>query len=278
MGKFKLTVFVTWIAAGVLAAATLASTSASTISLKSTGVGNVLVGANGRTPYLFTADKGPKSVCYGQCATCWPPLIAGKPTAGKGLKASLLGTTKRKDGKLQVTYDGHPLYFFVRRPATSRARDTSTSAAPGGSSLPRARSSRRSRELFERKEAVVKFLVEFEVEVPNGTPESEVERGTRAEAAAAAKHANEGHLLRLWKRNAVADDTTAIGIYAAESDAELDRLLRALPLTGWMQVTIVPLAPHPNDPGAGSVGDTAADARPKTVSPEAPQGLVPVSR
>jgi predicted lipoprotein with Yx(FWY)xxD motif len=113
MGKFKLTVFVTWIAASVLAAAALASTSASTISLKSTGVGNLLVGANGRTPYLFTADKGPKSVCYGQCATYWPPLIAGKPTAGKGLKASLLGTTKRKDGKLQVTYGGHPLYFFA---------------------------------------------------------------------------------------------------------------------------------------------------------------------
>jgi predicted lipoprotein with Yx(FWY)xxD motif len=73
----------------------------------------VLVGANGRTLYLFTADKDAKSVCYGQCATYWPPLIAGKPTAGAGLHASMLGTTKRKDGKLQVTYNGHPLYFFA---------------------------------------------------------------------------------------------------------------------------------------------------------------------
>jgi predicted lipoprotein with Yx(FWY)xxD motif len=73
----------------------------------------VLVGSNGRTLYLFTADKGAKSVCYGQCATYWPPLIAGKPTAGAGLDASRLGKTKRKDGKLQVTYNGHPLYFFA---------------------------------------------------------------------------------------------------------------------------------------------------------------------
>jgi hypothetical protein len=52
--------------------------------------------------------------CYGQCAGYWPPLIAAKPTAGAGLKASLLGTTKRRGGKLQVTYGGHPLYFFAQ--------------------------------------------------------------------------------------------------------------------------------------------------------------------
>jgi predicted lipoprotein with Yx(FWY)xxD motif len=113
MSKFKLTVFATLVAIGVLAAAAIASTNTSTISLKSTAVGKVLVGANGRTLYLFTADKGKKSVCYGQCATYWPPLIASKPTAGTGLNASMLGTTMRKDGKLQVTYNGHPLYFFL---------------------------------------------------------------------------------------------------------------------------------------------------------------------
>ena len=98
------------------------------------------------------------------------------------------------------------------------------------------------------EEDVVEFLVEFEVEVPNGTPESEVEGRTRAEAAAAEKLASEGHLLRLWRRNAVADDTTAIGLYAADSEAELDDRLRALPLAGWMQITVIPLAPHANDP------------------------------
>ena len=113
MNKVKLTVFLTVLAASVLATAAFASTKTSTIALKSTAVGKVLVGANGRTLYLFTADKGAKSVCYGQCAAYWPPLIAGKPTAGAGLKASMLGTTKRKDGKLQVTYHGHPLYYFL---------------------------------------------------------------------------------------------------------------------------------------------------------------------
>jgi predicted lipoprotein with Yx(FWY)xxD motif len=113
MKKGKLTVFVAVLAACVLASTAFASTRTSTIGLKPTSVGKVLVGANGRTLYLFTADKGAKSVCYGQCATYWPPLIAGKGTAGAGLTASKLGTTTRKDGKLQVTYNGHPLYFFA---------------------------------------------------------------------------------------------------------------------------------------------------------------------
>ena len=113
MRKVKLTVFATVLAASVLATAAFGSTKTSTIALRSTAVGRVIVGANGRTLYLFTADKGTKSVCYGQCATYWPPLIAGKPTVGAGLNASKLGTTKRNDGKLQVTYNGRPLYFFA---------------------------------------------------------------------------------------------------------------------------------------------------------------------
>jgi len=114
MGKARLTVFVALTAAGVLAAAASAATSTSTISLRTTAVGKVLVAANGRTLYLFTADKGKKSTCYGQCAGYWPPLFAATPTVGAGLKASMLGTTKRRDGKLQVTYAGHPLYYFVQ--------------------------------------------------------------------------------------------------------------------------------------------------------------------
>jgi muconolactone D-isomerase len=94
----------------------------------------------------------------------------------------------------------------------------------------------------------MEFLVEFEVEVPEGTRESEVEQRLRDEAAAAAKLVDEGHLLRVWRRNAVADDPTVIGLYAADSEAKLDGLLGALPLADWMQVTVIPLAPHPNDP------------------------------
>ena len=132
MKKVKLIVFVTVLAASVLATAAFASTKTSTIALKSTAVGKVLVGANGRTLYLFTADKGTKSVCYGQCATYWPPLIAGKPTVSAGLNASMLGTTKRKDGKLQVTYGGHPLYYFVsdRRPGQTTGQGINQFGAP----------------------------------------------------------------------------------------------------------------------------------------------------
>jgi muconolactone D-isomerase len=94
----------------------------------------------------------------------------------------------------------------------------------------------------------MEFLVEFEVEVPEGTSEGEVEQRSRAEASAAAMLVDEGRLLRVWRRNAVADDKTVIGLYAADSEAELDGLLGGLPLAGWMQVTVIPLAPHPNDP------------------------------
>src|SRR3954470_20109016 len=120
MRKSTLTVIITAIAAGVLATAAFATAGKPTVSLRKTAVGRALVAAHGRTVYLFTADKGSKSSCYGQCASVWPPLIANKPTAGAGLRASKLGTTKRKDGKLQVTYGGHPLYYLV--PA-KKARD-----------------------------------------------------------------------------------------------------------------------------------------------------------
>jgi predicted lipoprotein with Yx(FWY)xxD motif len=77
-------------------------------------LGRILVDSKGLTLYDFPPDRGTTSVCYGACAALWPPLIShGKPTAGPGARASLLGTTKRKDGKLQVTYGGQPLYYFV---------------------------------------------------------------------------------------------------------------------------------------------------------------------
>src|SRR2546429_3592269 len=103
-GKARLTIFAALMAAGVLAATAFAATSTSTISLRTTALGKVLVAANGRTLYLFTADIGKKSTCYGQCAGYWPPLFAATPTVGAGLKAAMLGTTQRRDGKLEVTY------------------------------------------------------------------------------------------------------------------------------------------------------------------------------
>jgi predicted lipoprotein with Yx(FWY)xxD motif len=84
------------------------------VAVASSGLGRVLVDGRGRTLYLFENDKRGKSTCSGRCASFWPPLIASaKPLATTGAKTSLLGTTKRGDGRLQVTYNHHPLYTFV---------------------------------------------------------------------------------------------------------------------------------------------------------------------
>jgi predicted lipoprotein with Yx(FWY)xxD motif len=85
------------------------------VSTAKTSLGRVLVDARGRTLYLFEKDRKGESTCSGQCASFWPPLIAnGKPRAEGGTKASLIGTTRRADGRRQVTYNHHPLYRFVK--------------------------------------------------------------------------------------------------------------------------------------------------------------------
>jgi predicted lipoprotein with Yx(FWY)xxD motif len=85
------------------------------VSTAGSSLGRVLVDSRGRTLYLFEKDRNGKSACSGKCASFWPPLIAsGKPRAAAGAKASLIGTTKRADGRMQVTYDHHPLYAFVK--------------------------------------------------------------------------------------------------------------------------------------------------------------------
>ena len=98
----------------------------------------------------------------------------------------------------------------------------------------------------------LEFLVEFEVEVPPGTPREEVDRRLRAESAAAAELAEDGHLVRLWRRPLVGDGSTAVGLYRANSEAELDGLLAALPLADWLRVTVTPLEAHPNDPATAA--------------------------
>ena len=95
-------------------AAARATKHAPTVHVARTRLGKLLVDSRGRTLYLFKKDSGTKSACLGACATAWPPLRAGrKPTVGSGAKASLVGTTRRSDGKPQVTYNGHPLYTFI---------------------------------------------------------------------------------------------------------------------------------------------------------------------
>jgi muconolactone delta-isomerase len=94
----------------------------------------------------------------------------------------------------------------------------------------------------------MEFLVEFVVDVPDGAPAAEIERRTRAEAAAAADLAREGHLVRLWSSSAAPGETRAVGLYRADSKEQLDAVLDALPLGDWLQTVVTPLEPHPNDP------------------------------
>jgi predicted lipoprotein with Yx(FWY)xxD motif len=97
------------------ASAHRATTATAKAQLKThkTKLGTFLVDAHGHTLYLFQRDKSSKSTCNGSCAKAWAPaLTSGKATAGSGVKASLIGTTKRADGTMQVTYNGHPLYTY----------------------------------------------------------------------------------------------------------------------------------------------------------------------
>jgi len=92
-----------------------AQTKGPIVSTATTGLGRIIVTSNGRTLYLFKKDRNGKSACTGQCATFWPPLLtSGKPSVGGDARASLIGTTKRADGRLQVTYNHHPLYTFAK--------------------------------------------------------------------------------------------------------------------------------------------------------------------
>ena len=103
------------------------------VKIANSPLGRILVDSKGITLYDFVADKGTTSVCYGACAALWPPLLThGKPIAGPGVRASLLGTTKRSDGKLEVTYGGHPLYYFVsdRKPGQTTGEGVNQFGAP----------------------------------------------------------------------------------------------------------------------------------------------------
>ena len=98
---------------GVVASAQAAPGAAARVSVRSTEYGKTLFGPSGKVVYVFGADRGSTSHCYGVCAAAWPPLLTtGPPLAGAGIEAKLLGMTKRKNGTLQVTYNGHPLYYY----------------------------------------------------------------------------------------------------------------------------------------------------------------------
>jgi predicted lipoprotein with Yx(FWY)xxD motif len=90
-----------------------ASATRATLQIRKGKLGRYVVDSRGLTLYLFEKDKGGKSACYSACAMVWKPLLtSSKPRAGSGVRASLIGTTRRKDGTLQATYGGHPLYHY----------------------------------------------------------------------------------------------------------------------------------------------------------------------
>jgi predicted lipoprotein with Yx(FWY)xxD motif len=126
------------------ASAPAATSSVASISAKSSSLGTFLVDSKGRTLYLWDADHGSMSTCNGDCATDWPPLTTdGAPKAGAGVKASLLGTSKRSDGTEEVTYAGHPLYYYAGDTAPGQATGQGSAAfgapwwvvTPGGKAL-----------------------------------------------------------------------------------------------------------------------------------------------
>jgi predicted lipoprotein with Yx(FWY)xxD motif len=87
---------------------------ATKVGIANSPLGRIIVDSKGSTLYLFEKDKGRASTCYGACANSWPPATTkGKLAAGDGVPARNLGTTERKDGNVEVTYDGHPLYYYA---------------------------------------------------------------------------------------------------------------------------------------------------------------------
>jgi predicted lipoprotein with Yx(FWY)xxD motif len=110
-------------------AAPTGGTSGQTIKTASVGnLGPILVDGAGRTVYLFEKDKGNQSSCSGSCASVWPPVTTSvKPQPGSGADASKLSTTKRSDGTTEVSYAGHPLYYY--------APDGTSGGSTGGQGL-----------------------------------------------------------------------------------------------------------------------------------------------
>lgn len=96
------------------------TSTSSTIGSATSNLGRILVDGNGDTLYLFEADKGTMSSCYGSCAQVWPP-VTGTPLAGSGTPGAELATTQRQDGTTQILYNGHPLYRYA---GDAKAGDT----------------------------------------------------------------------------------------------------------------------------------------------------------
>lgn len=110
MGAIALAVF----AAGCGGAIPSSDGGPATLKLSGPKSGQFLVDSQGHSVYLFAKDEGSESYCTGACAAVWPPLeTSTAPKAGAGVQRGALGTIKRSDGDMQVTYQGHPLYYYA---------------------------------------------------------------------------------------------------------------------------------------------------------------------
>ena len=103
------------LAAAVSGAARASAEARPTLTVRSSSYGAILFDGRGRALYACTRDRrGGPSRCYGACARAWPVYFArGRPVAGKGVKRSLIGAVRRRDGRRQITYGGRPLYYYV---------------------------------------------------------------------------------------------------------------------------------------------------------------------
>ena len=84
------------------------------ITARTSQYGSILTDGTNRTIYLFTRDGSSASACYGPCAAAWPPVLTKASPSRTGRLTAALGTTRRRDGTVQVTYGGHPLYYYIR--------------------------------------------------------------------------------------------------------------------------------------------------------------------
>jgi predicted lipoprotein with Yx(FWY)xxD motif len=116
--------------AAVAASASYAGSAESraALAVRSSTFGRILFDGRSRALYAFTRDPRGRSACSGACAAAWPPfLVRSRPDARTGISSRLVGTTRRADGKLQVTYAGRPLYYYVgdRKPREVRCQNVS---------------------------------------------------------------------------------------------------------------------------------------------------------
>jgi muconolactone D-isomerase len=98
----------------------------------------------------------------------------------------------------------------------------------------------------------MEYLVDFTIDIPDGTPSTEVDRRSRAEAERVDALAGDGHVMRVWRPLPDDGGWRAVGLYRADDEAALRAILESLPLYSWMTIGVRALAPHPNDPAASA--------------------------